>query len=139
MTKRQAENYRMLVDGLRELGFDYDEIDRLHRIEMTLHRWSEAECGDSNDYCSWAIERDENTNKPYRVTYPHDGPSRRHAIADRETGALNRLKAICANHPGIWFYYQTDCRGCALYVGTVEQLRGDKPDNAYSRGIAVCY
>ena len=35
-----------------------EQAATLRRAEMTLHRWAELECGDGNDYASWAIERD---------------------------------------------------------------------------------
>lgn len=53
-----------LVQSLTALGFTADEIAQLRRIERTLHRWAEAECGDSNDFASWSIERAE----PVKVT-----------------------------------------------------------------------
>lgn len=121
------------------LGFSYEETDALRRIEMTLSRWSEQECGDSNEYNSWAIERGEKTGKPYRVVYPHSGPSRRTPIADREAGALRRAKAILASHPNLWMYQQGDPRGCSLYIGRNEDLRaGDRLESVYTRGVAVC-
>lgn len=83
--------------------------------QLTLHRWAEQSCGDSNDYASWAIEREEQTGVPYRCVYPHQGKSYRTRIPDRETGALKRIAEICKRN-GLYFYHQTDPRGCALYV-----------------------
>jgi hypothetical protein len=48
-----------LVGRLEKLGFYIEEALALRRIERTLQRWSELECGDGNNYGSWAIERDE--------------------------------------------------------------------------------
>lgn len=107
------------------------DMEALVRASRTLHRWSELECGDGNDYASWAIERDEQTGKPYFVTYPHQGKSHRRPIADRERGALKRIAAVCASH-GMNWYYQTDCRGLALYVSP-EPLN----DSNYNRGVAI--
>ena len=45
-----------LFTRLQALGFTYDEAAQLRRIEMTLQRWAERECGDGS---SWAIERDD--------------------------------------------------------------------------------
>lgn len=92
-----------------------EEALKLRRIEMTLQRWGELECGDSNDHCSWSIERDETTGKPYRCVYPHQGQMRRYAIADRERGALKRLQAIMAAHPDYAAYHQTDPWGANLH------------------------
>lgn len=130
-------------DRMAELGFTRAEADTLRLAQLTLHRWNELEGGDGNDRASWAIERDEETGKPYMVTYPHSGSSRRHRIADREAGALKRIAAILAEHGALWSYHQTDPRGCALYVGRVADLiergTGKQADLAscYNRGIAV--
>ena len=121
-----------LMRRLSANGIDaaFDQAETLRKAELTLHRWGELECGDGNDYASWAIERDEKTDRPYMVTYPHQGVTRRRAIPDREKGALKRVAAAC-KALGINFYHQTDPRGCALYV-SAEPIR----DNDYTRGVA---
>ena len=108
------------------------DAETLRRAELTLHRWAELECGDSDNYKSWAIERDEKTDKPYMVTYPHDGEVRRRAIPDRERGALRRVAQLCADL-GLYYFHQTDPRGCALYVSTKPMDVSD-----YSNGVACC-
>ena len=129
-------------DRMADLGFTRTEADTLRLAQLTLRRWSELECGDGNEHASWSIERDETTGKPYMATYPHNGASRRHRIADREAGALKRI-AVLADHGTLWSYHQTDPRGCALYVGRVVDLiehgTGRQMDIAscYNRGIAV--
>lgn len=131
-----------LFARLQALGFTYEEAVSLRRIEMTLQRWGELECGDGSN---WAIERDDTTNKPYNV-YHGEGKARRYPIADREAGALRRLKAIVdarnarehayatANRlqeyrPGdptesdpVLPFHQSDCRGCNLYLVKLSQL-----------------
>ena len=110
-----------------------DDARTLRRAEKTLHRWAEQECGDGNDYASWAIERDETTGKPFmvyhRFTQSH---SKRVAIPDREAGALRRVAAVC-KALGAYFYHQTDPRGCALYVAA-EPLT----DQTYSTSSVAC-
>lgn len=144
MTRKQ-ERIAWLTRALDNLGIEPQDHAALLRIQSTLHRWHELECGDSNDYKSWAIERDEETGKPFMVThfYERTGLGRcpqtvRELIADREMGALKRLAAIMAKYPNLWSYVQPDPRGCALYVGTPEQLRGYSVDTAYNHGVAVC-
>jgi hypothetical protein len=109
-----------LIRRLENLGFNYSEIQRLRRIEMTLSRWSEAECNGE-------IERNEKTGKPERVSraYLSGYTNKRHAwpVPDREAGALRRLKAIVTAHPDLWYYHQGDPRGCSLYVGRKEDIR----------------
>lgn len=144
-----------LFQRLQNLGFTYEEAAQLRRIEMTLHRWAELECGDGNEWGSWAIERDETTEKPFMVRhhYRHGrgkDTMTRYAIADREAGALRRLGAIMASKPSLVAYHQTDPRGCALYIvhrpGLVEGATHEESarelhrwlESNYSRGLAVC-
>lgn len=58
-----------LFARLQSMGFTYDEAAALRRIEMTLQRWAERECGDGSD---WAIERAEPQTLALwqSVTYP---------------------------------------------------------------------
>lgn len=131
-----------LFTRLQSLGFTYDEAAALRRIEMTLQRWAERECGDGSN---WAIERDETTGRPFNV-YHGEGRSRRYAIADREAGALRRCAAIIAARNArnsdagpLSFYHQGDPRGCALYIlqpGDVPA--GEDAGCYYARGVAVC-
>jgi hypothetical protein len=150
-----------LFARLQALGFTYDESAALRRIEMTLQRWGEHECNGD-------IQRDEATDKPYRV-YEQSSSAKRYPVADREAGALRRLKAIVWARNGrvsppihvpsspakiqedpktrgqlIEAYHQGDCRGCMLYLVTREQLTDRQTgaalpiDSYYNRGLAVC-
>lgn len=147
-----------LFSRLQSLGFTYDESVALRRIEMTLSRWSEAECNGE-------IERNETTGKPERVSraWINGATRERHAwpCADREAGALRRAEVILSNHRGLWFYHQGDPRGCSLYVGRKADLPRIEPaeiarmhgegatktpasrlraiiSQYYNRGVAVC-
>lgn len=135
----QIKTIKML-GRIQEAGFTLEEALQLRRIEMTLQRWAEAECGDSNAHCSRSIERDEATGKPFMVvSYHNENKPRRYAIADRERGALKRLSKVMAAHPSYIAYHQGDCRGCMLYLVPVSALgEGEKIDSVYTRGIAVC-
>ena len=127
-----------MLATLQRAGISTDDALALRRISMTLHSWHELECGDSNDYCSFGIERDEDSGKPYMVTHPNTGKSRRHAIADRETGAIRRLKTIMTRYPSLKSYIQGDCRGAALYILRPDDVpEGKDVDAYYSRGLAV--
>ena len=114
----------------RNINLDLSDCNLLRRAELTLQKWGEGECGDGNDYCSWSIERDEQTGKPYMVYYPHSGPSRRYAIPDREKGALKRIATLC-KAKGLHYYHQTDPRGCSLYVD-----KEPIPENNYTRAVS---
>jgi len=137
MNKHAAENYRHLANSLNELGFNDTEVAALIRIEKSLHRWCEMECGGVNG----CIERDDKTNEPIFVSrwgYTYK-------IRDMEASALKCLKKILADverrtNRGMGYYYQTDPRGCTLYI----LRRNDGPEGAnirscYTNGIAVRY
>lgn len=129
------------VQNLVSIGISFDDAVHLRRISMTLQRWFELECGDGNDFASWCITRGKKTGgvfeydddgKPYLERHSHNASKPTYSpLADRETGARNRLKRIMANYPTLTAYIQTDPRGCALYIG--ENLT----DSDYNRGIAV--
>lgn len=137
------------IARLKEAGVSEDDARALRRISMTLHRWHEMECGDSNDYASWVIARGRKVNgsgfehdekgKPYIERHIHsENKPRYEAIADREKGALARLAKIMARYPALGFYVQGDPRGAALYIlrpGDVAE--GQSVDSRYSRGLAV--
>lgn len=153
MTK--SERSFKLYSRLAELGFTYEESKALYRAQLTLHRWAEAECNGE-------IERDETTNKParhFRWSAFGQGPGLSHQafpIADREAGALRRVKGIVearnarlgkglngAPDDFILPYHQTDPRGCALYLVKQSDLgNGCSPSlplsSYYTRGLAVC-
>ena len=114
MTKAQMERYCFLRNALPELTAD--ELNTLYKAQCTLRRWHEQECGNSNDYASWHIERDESTDCTYRVvTRYSDGNRTRQRIPDLEKGAIKRVRAICEKN-GLHYYVQSDPRGCALYI-----------------------
>lgn len=150
MTKRTVS----LIQRIVALGFTTEEAWQLRRIEMTLHRWAELECGTDAGH----IERDETTGRPRfynaRARYVQaNDPRAWTIIPDREAGALKRLARIVtvrnerepnALHLGwpdtrITAYHQTDPRGCALYLLRASDIRpGESTDSVYTRGLAVC-
>lgn len=107
---------------------------------MTLHRWAEEECNGT-------IQRDETTGKPFREYGNYiqaNDPRRIHYVADRERGALKRLKAIVdarnkrRTNGTLLPYHQGDPRGCALYlVRSTDIPNGSTIDQYYTRGVAV--
>ena len=142
MATTAKERYEVL-SRLEKAGISYEHANALRRISMTLSRWGELECGDGNEYGSWAIERDEATEMPYMVhhRYMHgQGKDTVHRtrIADREKGALKRLQVIVAQYPEFVAYHQTDPRGCAVYVLRKDDVPvGSSVDSVYNRGVAV--
>jgi hypothetical protein len=126
-----------LITALSRLGITTTDALALRKIEMTLSRWAERECGDEHGN---AIERDEVTGVPYATwDTGMNGKRARYRIADKETGALKRLAAIMARYPDLIAYHQTDPRGCALYIIARAELGEDRPvESYYTRGVAVC-
>ena len=135
---RKQERIAFVYSRLNALGFDYAEASQLLRIERTLHRWHELECGDE----SGSIERDEATDKPYfrrQLWIGNQWHDRKYPYPDKEKGALKRLAGIMASHPDLVSYQQGDPRGCALYILNKKDIRkGEKIDAIYSRGLSVC-
>lgn len=147
-----ADNMHEVLRRLTAIDIDLDDAIALRRISMTLHRWHELECGDSNDYASWVITRgkkasrkdggaftyDEN-GKPYLERHVRgENGARYESIPDRETGAKKRLAQIMAKYPTLGFYIQGDPRGAALYILRPGDVReGATVDSCYSNGIAV--
>lgn len=142
MTRNEALRQTAQENTLLDLGFTRSEAEALRRISMTLHRWHERECGDSNG----CIERDKTTGKTFWL---NANTGRRYHTPDRETGARKRLNRIISARNArayvngtpssiIGAYIQGDPRGAALYI-----LRpGDVPEGAdassyYTRGICV--
>jgi len=128
-TKAKFERYAWMRDALEPLGFTPQEIDSLLRCSRVLSTWAMHEC-------NGAIQRDDETDKPY--WYSTATGERIGRTADREAGALARIKTLCDRH-GVTFYHQGDPRGCALYVirpGDIPE--GQKVGAYYTRGVAVC-
>jgi len=128
-----------VIHRLAEIGVNRDDAIKLRRIALTLHRWYELECGSSDDYGSWMIERDEQTGKPYWIYHSHrSADSQRMLISDRERGAEKRLAKIMGNYPDLVSYLQTDPRGWPLYILRKSDIpEGAQIDSCYNRGVGV--
>ncbi len=140
-----------MLNRVTNLGFTLDEALKLRRISMTLSRWNELECGDGNNYGSWAITRGYKTKGVF--TYDDDGQpfmERHHylhgagkdytsysRIPDRDAGARKRCEAILAKHPELVAYYQGDPRGASLYIVRRSDLNGSDINANYSKGVGV--
>lgn len=131
MTAYQKNHELLRMAAARGILLTEPQARTLRRAAVTLRRWAEEECGNSNAFASYSIERDEATGRPFRTIYPHDAQRpTRYPIADREKGALERVKRLC-ERLGLHYYHQGDPRGCALWID-----REPLPNNNYTRGIA---
>ena len=139
MKQTKLDRQLCFYSRMEELGVNRHGANRLLKAERALQRWVEAECGNSNEWASWHIERDETSGKPFSVRIPHrgDGKARRHPIRDMERAALRWASEVCEPLGLVWFH-QGDPRGCALYVGRKEDLGGLPIEQAYTRLAGVC-
>lgn len=135
--KRESKTERIgrLFTALASKGINAVDAAELLRIERTLQRWSEQECGDSNDHASWCIVVDDD-GKAFREVSPHNGnKTRRERIPNREAGAKRRLAKIMESYPSVVAFHQGDPRGCALYIC---DAKTKNIESNYTHGIAVC-
>lgn len=116
------------------LEISLDNVWIFRRKAMTLHNWFEKECGDSNNFASWCIERDPQTDKPFLVTYPNSGKTHQHAIPDMEKGARKAIAKLCTEL-GLFFFIQTDCRGLSLYLSREEMTDTDYNSKGFGVGF----
>ena len=91
--------------------------------EHRLQRWSEQECNGE-------IQRDDETDKPYRWFGFGGTAAARYAIADREKGCIRRCKEIAASY-GLKFFHQSDPRGCQVHVYRESDLNGSDIRSVY--------
>ena len=120
-----------------------EDVETLRRAELTLNNWSEKKCGWNGQYASYALVRDVETNLPYIETHPfsnaHDyidleGLTLSNQIADLEAGALRRVAIVC-ERKGFEFFYQTDPRGCSLYIANA----GDGMNDTNYSSFVPCH
>jgi hypothetical protein len=132
MNKGEKERITAMYHRLAGMGFTFQEADKMRLISMTLSRWAERECNGE-------IERDEITGEPMAMYETHKGQRKGFKTADREAGAIRRLKAILASHPGYSFYHQTDPRGAALYlIPSVDAAQGNEWVSCRYSQIGFC-
>lgn len=121
MNAQQKDRALMQAICTKALGgniyaMEPEQARTLRRAQLALHRWAE-------EICNGTIQRDDEQGdgKPFRVyhfaTAPHTfGGPHQTPVPDRERGALARVEKVCKD-AGLYYYHQTDPRGCALYVG----------------------
>lgn len=165
MTKREAIRQTEQENTLLTLGFTRQEAEQLRRISMTLQRWFAQECGNGNEWGSWAIVRGRTVNG-HDFEHDDDGqPFMEHhhyrhgkgkdsvsytKLADRETGARRRLAGILNTRNArvnpatredkevLQSYVQTDPRGAALYIIRPDDVpEGADVSAYYTRGVCV--
>lgn len=137
----KAQRRYRLVEQVRARGFSFEETEALLRIERTLSKWGELECGTGNDHVTLLVERDEETGKPFLRRQWADWDGKWHdtkrPYPDKEKHAIARLGKIMASHPNFVAYHQGDPRGCCLYIVRKAELEGGDINSLYTRGLAI--
>lgn len=138
------KTYPESIVRLMQVNISESDAFALRRAAMALHSWYELECGNGNDYGSWAIERDDNGDGPPFMVHHHYQHGRgkdyttRQRIPDRETGARKRIDDIMTRYPQFVAYHQTDPRGAALSIVRLTDIpEGQSVECYYDRGTAV--
>lgn len=109
-------------------------VEALFRIERTLHRWHELECGTDQGL----IEQDEKSKK-WELVQEFNGKQFRRPVADREAGAKRRLaKLIKPYAETCAAYIQTDPRGAALYLYDPRKYSTKEIDTNSANAICIC-
>ncbi len=102
MRARDKNELLMLRLQQRRIEVTLEQAQQLRRAEMTLRAWA-------TKVCNGDAQRNEGEEMP--PLYDRNG----YKIRDMETPALKRVEAIC-DELGIYYYYQEDPRGAALWV-----------------------
>lgn len=114
MNARQINYAFQAILFRRGINVSENDAAILRLAEKTLHRWHEGECGNSDNYKSWNIE-ERDDGSAWMNIHPYSGKSYSYRIPNRAKGARARVAELCKRE-GLFFFVQTDPRGCALYV-----------------------
>lgn len=132
MTKREWRERQRQDEALARLGIGERDAGRLRKIEATLHRLCEEDC---NRGLSPREERMIETRvETARLIVAQAWADTANAVNHDE------LASACETGRGPAVYFQSDPRGCALYVvppSVLERFPGHEIDSIYSSGIAV--
>ncbi len=125
MSKLQRKIYQSYLNTLNRLPMMTNEDFRaLRKAALTLHGWYEHEC-------NGAIQRDGDDCEGAPYWHNTNTDKRICKAADRERGAIKRIKAVC-QRLGLHYYLQTDPRGGTLYVDSQPI-----PENNYNRAVFI--
>tara|TARA_R100000773_G_scaffold42765_1_gene40347 strand:+ start:372 stop:746 length:375 start_codon:yes stop_codon:yes gene_type:complete len=105
---------------------------KLREAERTLHLWGEMECNGQIQ------THDDGRTHLYGLDRWGSYTIHRGQVPDREDLALKEARRI-ADRYGLLVYYQSDPRGCSLYVYRPEDLNGSPIDHVYpTQALAIC-
>lgn len=109
-------------------------VEALFRIERTLHRWHELECG-TDEGC---ISQDKTTGK-WTLRREISGKQYTSPVANRERGALRRLVNLLEPFKNkVAAFIQSDPRGAALYLYDPRKFTTQHIDNNSANAICIC-
>lgn len=121
-------------------GITHEAFITLCDAEHTLSVWAERECNGE-------IERDEPSDRwplgrPRRYYIMADGDRiEGNYVPDLAAAAMRRAKAAIAPFPGVMIYWQTDPRGCQVYIYNQADCleRGVDISSSYSSIGTACF
>lgn len=97
-TERMIERLTAVLSQYRTADSKpYDDALALRRISMTLQRWHELECGDSNNYGAWAIVRGKKAPAQWAIKHANN-PG---VWWDGEMWATENRRKIYSGRPGV--------------------------------------
>jgi hypothetical protein len=122
-----------LAQRLAHFKLSPDDIAKLLRIEKKLRRWHELQCGVEAGHVE---EVGGEGSGKWEFVNRHGNRS---PIRDPGKQADKALNVFTAENPDLFFYVQTDPRGCALYLLKKSDAQsGEKLGSVYCRGVAIC-
>ncbi len=105
---------------------------KLREVERTLHYWGVAECNNQIQ------THDDESFHLYRLDRWGSYTIHSKQIPDQKDLALREARRI-ADRYGLLVYYQSDPRGCSLYVYRPEALKGSNIRSVYpTQALAIC-
>lgn len=134
------------VKRLVDEGIPFVDACDLRKVAMTLQKWHEKSCGWEDGGTSFCITRGKKVGdsfeydeegEPHVESHPLRGGVYYKKIADKERGALARLKIILNAYKNFVAFVQQDPRGAPLYIIHKDKLRERDIETCYSDGIAV--
>lgn len=141
LTVSQREAWEQRRDNAcRRYNISPDVFETLCQCEHMLSTWHERECNGE-------IERDEPSDRwplgrPSRWIENHNGERIPCGyVPDRAMAAMRRAKHALAGASDVALYWQTDPRGCAIYLYQPSEClaRGGEITACYSNIGTPCY
>ena len=131
LTRQQRSDWHeRSMRAHEKYGIRYNDYAALCDYEHILHTWAERECNGE-------IERDEPSDRwplgrPRRFAETMRGERLDLGyVPDYAAAAMRKIVRRLSAYKGLAVYWQTDPRGCQVYIY--------RPTDCYGRDISTCY